>query len=475
MTDEEKPELQPAETNPWYVLMTVAGEQTGTTIFDIDRDLRELNRRYWNGWAAQALDKDAQAKLIADGRATEESFEPGGEFAPLTDEERAAIETALAERAPDAETPKPETRPDLSRTVFRAIFCADGFLFPHGANFSGTTFSGPADFGSATFSDFADFPGATFSDEAFFWSATFSDDADFHSATFSSYTYFKSATFSGYTFFLSATFSDDAFFESATFSGPTFFESATFAFDARFEGAMFSDRADLRSATFSEAADFSDATFKAATSFAPMRSRGDKPKGPPVRFARPPRFFGATLHEDTDWTDVVWPDPPGNRDDAIQFRRAYERLKLVMDDQKKVADEHFFLRKELECREIEEPGTLRTFASRIFRLLSDYGWSVERPILALALVWAFGAELIHIFEEYEHTADPTVDRLGFGQAMGLSFSNLFAFLGLGFHIMRHELTSLTTFSEIVAGLQMVAGPILLFLLAVGLRNQFRIK
>ncbi len=44
----ETPDLKPASESPWYVLMTVAGEQTG---FLIDDDLHARNLRFWDGWA----------------------------------------------------------------------------------------------------------------------------------------------------------------------------------------------------------------------------------------------------------------------------------------------------------------------------------------------------------------------------------------------------------------------------------------
>ena len=44
----ETPDLKPASESPWYVLMTVAGAQTG---FLIDDDLHARNLRFWDGWA----------------------------------------------------------------------------------------------------------------------------------------------------------------------------------------------------------------------------------------------------------------------------------------------------------------------------------------------------------------------------------------------------------------------------------------
>jgi hypothetical protein len=39
--DSEKPELTPANDNPWYWLMTLYGEQTGE---ETDKDLAKKNR-----------------------------------------------------------------------------------------------------------------------------------------------------------------------------------------------------------------------------------------------------------------------------------------------------------------------------------------------------------------------------------------------------------------------------------------------
>jgi len=110
MTDDEKPELQPAEGNPWYVLMTVAGPQKGQFVFD--GTLHQLNRRLWNGWVAQAVRDESKARLIDQDRTT---FK---DVAPLTNEERAAIDIALVARCPDTETPTPDQFPYLPNHKF---------------------------------------------------------------------------------------------------------------------------------------------------------------------------------------------------------------------------------------------------------------------------------------------------------------------------------------------------------------------
>jgi len=44
--------LRLANKNPWYILMTLYGEQEGE---EIDWALHEENRRAWNAWSGQAL------------------------------------------------------------------------------------------------------------------------------------------------------------------------------------------------------------------------------------------------------------------------------------------------------------------------------------------------------------------------------------------------------------------------------------
>jgi hypothetical protein len=56
----ETPDLKPASESPWYVLMTVAGEQTG---FLIDDDLHARNLRFWDGWAGGLPTFGAECRL----------------------------------------------------------------------------------------------------------------------------------------------------------------------------------------------------------------------------------------------------------------------------------------------------------------------------------------------------------------------------------------------------------------------------
>ncbi len=61
MSDGER-QLKPANENPWYVLMTLFGEQDGD---EIDWDLHEKNMEVWNAWACQDMEA-ARRRELAD-------------------------------------------------------------------------------------------------------------------------------------------------------------------------------------------------------------------------------------------------------------------------------------------------------------------------------------------------------------------------------------------------------------------------
>ncbi|MEM7743425.1 MAG: pentapeptide repeat-containing protein [Pseudomonadota bacterium] len=420
MTDEtpdspEKPELKDARQNPWYVLMTVAGEQPAdASWFHYDEYLHAQNRRYFNGWMAQSLSEAEKQNLIEAKCAT------AADLAELEDHEVAAIEKAFTDRCPQAE-PITSMQPhcDLTNSkITRGLICR-GFVFSGDAHFSHTTFLRGAFFQGTTFSGIADF-------------------------------------------------------QAATFSGLVFFQGTIFSHFVFFQGA-----------TFSNVADFSDAKFKSQTLFSPFR-RPDKADKPVCFEHEPPRFFNAELHEDTSFTKVRWPPMPCDdatkerENRASRHRRSYERLKLLMDEKKNVADEHLFHRRELMCKEVEEEGTPTAYASRAFGWLCDYGWDPVRPGQLLLGLVTFGWATIFCAEWFDYNLGTwgehqTSEYLGFWQSGALSVSNVFGFLGLSRTFLADEIKTLTTVSEVVSASQTVFGLVLFFLLGLALRNRFRLK
>jgi hypothetical protein len=125
------------------------------------------------------------------------------------------------------------------------------------ARFYSTTIAGVASFHSAAFFSVARFDSAVLSGRSSFHGVTFSGDARFYNVTFAGGGRFHRTTFSQLARFDNATFSGDGRFYSAMFLGDARFYSAIFCGVARFHGARFCGVASFDSATFEKGAAFS--------------------------------------------------------------------------------------------------------------------------------------------------------------------------------------------------------------------------
>jgi len=422
-------QLQPAAKNPWYVLMTIAGEPAF-----LDEATIAANRRLWNGWACSGMTEAERADL-----ARRIGLDPV-ELAPLTTDERARIAAAFRERlpAPDVEdqshlayvtwafqafdregqaAPDPGELIDLSRTHFSHDVFLTRWVFRGAASFASATFGGAARFGATTFGGRAGFDFATFGGAA----------------------RFASATFDGFAWFRFATFGGDAWFASATFGGEDSFASATFDGDA----------------------DFSDGAFAGPTDFRETRFRGGVPE-----------FYQRRFHQNTIFTDrrAFWPDITAET--AEQAERAYTRLRQVMKELDKPDDEAFFGRQELRCKALTE-GWFHRLVSRGYGFFSDYGFSIGRPLAWLGVVVFLGAGPIGSWLKFCR-GEPGSG--GIFQGLGISLANTFSFLGFHrLYIDKDTLAAMPGALKAIGGVQTVAGVTLLFLLGLGLRNRFRLK
>jgi Pentapeptide repeats (9 copies) len=475
MSDADKPELRQANDNPWYCLATLHGEQAAGEHSD---ELAAKNRKAWNRWIAGALSEKQRTELVKNGF-------PEPELAPLSHEEKSAFYSAFAVRTGRENELPPEPahdHADFSHTHFDRGVAFGGFLFARLPDFSSATFSNAALFFSATFSDnvnfvsatfskLANFSSATFSSDALFFSAkfsnrgayfrlaTFSSDADFSSATFDA-SDFRSATFSDTVKFRLATFSKLANFSSATFSNTANFSSATFSSDAYFRSATFSAAAAFHSATFSNSADFVNAKFAAHTIFAGAGFE-----------THVPDFRGATMHDATEWHGVSWPKPSRDKDAAQAQVYAYERLKQEMERLKKHEDEQHFFRRELRARRgLIRPWSGAGLLNLLYEASSDYGHSINRPLLCFFWLFALGSSVLTETSAF-NGAPMTVPN-----AAKHSFANIFPFLPLKREMMAADIAAgLSQAAQVIAVAQSLLGPLLLFLLGLALRNRFRMR
>lgn len=112
--------LRPANENPWYVLMTLHGEQKGE---EIDWDVHEENRRAWNAWAGQSLGSEKLWK-IADQFFNGNNSEIDG-WRKLHGE----IERRFKARGHSTSLPRPTESVNLSRLEIDAHLVLDGMIF----------------------------------------------------------------------------------------------------------------------------------------------------------------------------------------------------------------------------------------------------------------------------------------------------------------------------------------------------------
>jgi hypothetical protein len=217
------------------------------------------------------------------------------------------------------------------------------------------------------------FNGAAFSVVAFFGRAAFSVGAEFVGATFSCM-----ADFTGATFRLGAEF------VGATFSG------------AALLGATFSGKVEFDSATFSRGANFDSATFHGSSSFVNVEMKGETSFERALFKNEPPKFFDAKLHQGTIWRGIYWPKPK-DENGAGHFIDAYACLKLEMDRLKKHEDELNFFALELQSRRVLL-GPVGGSPIALYGLLSNYGRSYVRPLVALFFVAAIGAGAFWYFD-----------------------------------------------------------------------------
>jgi len=410
--------LTPASQNPWYVLATVAGEQEGSSLFGIDDDLHAKNRRFWNGWMCQEM-----GKVVRDALAEKLGL-PRSALDPLSAEQLKELRRQLESKGLKYPPPKPGISVDFKSLHFTKGFWFSGFIVPSSILFD-----------EAHFAQTADFRGAHFRETAYLRDTHFESTADFVGAFFNAPANFSRAYFNAY-----------AWFENARFESITEFEETEFKAAVNFSGGVFGSK----------------------TSFSGAKFEG-----------RVPTFFHREMNQDTKFSEdkTLWPEPKGKGEKFLDDgKRAYTRLRQVAAEIYDPDLEHFFLRQEMKCKEALA-GRFEKVLFILYRKFADSGISVKRPAAALAGLWGLGAAM---FAGYflapmgHHVPDYVAASPGWS-GIGLSFANVFAFLGLSRAFFAEVLVALPISLKYFAGLQTVLGAVFFFLLALGLRNRFRLK
>lgn len=414
------------EGSPFWFLLNLAHHIEKFYVPDDPAKTRSNSRRIWNSLIAEELDEEEVDSIL------ENTSLPFSDFVPLSDSDFELVVNALDEAG--VELPILLSEVTFRRTKFQEKLDLSGYLFVNIC------------FAECTFEAGFSLDGCVVLDTISAQNGEHHLDLEIHGTNV-----YGSTDFSNSHFYSEARFSDGFYFSFSV-------EKCTFESEASFRGMEIDGDAHFTGATFNHSTSFKGTSFNHQV----------------------PRFFGATIHEDTNFADVSWPKiSQSHQDQAESARdavRAYECLKRIAGDQRKFRLEHMFLQLEMKSQERAE-GPVQSIPSRLFRYLSDYGWSYTRPVVALSIAWS-AAGVFFASSTCESSENGALQDLScWLEAFAISFANLFAFLGISRTLLSEELRKLNEVfgGEAVAGLQMVVGPILIFFVLLAFRNRFRMK
>ena len=423
--------LKPREKNPWYVLATIFGEHDGL----IDDVLAANNRQAWNSWMHYESAGTVQSAMVSAADFERVGTEPWSSL-------RADIIDRFRRRTGFDEVPPNLTsHADLS-----------GLYNPNASSFRGFVFPGRCYFEKAHFRDKADFTEAVFLDECDFREARWESGSTlFEDVAFHGMVRFSKAVFHQEASFRRSDFRDFASFERAAFCKWVDFGRTNFHYAAVFCDSDVQNEVSFRSTRFGDLTDFRGAVFRHS---APMMHSCELYQD--ARFSYEPRG---------------WPEPQS--DTAEDDKSSYARLRQLMNELHRPDEEYFFLRREMRCKALLDEPWERIW-TQLYGVVSDYGYSVWRPILALLVVVTVGWLLIvAAFAWNAVLADGT--RTGW-EALGLSFANTFSFLGFSrLYFGADYVALLPAWMKVLGALQTILGVIFLFFLGLGLRNRFRLR
>ena len=133
--------LRPANENPWYVLMTLYGEQDGIDDDKVDNVLHSKNLEAWNLWACRALTTAKRDELTAANAV----MPTEGDWNEREQEISSRFDDEMRRRNPTFQSvptmPVPSLDPKLDNLLFEKKFVAQNFLFPVSASFNNSKFT----------------------------------------------------------------------------------------------------------------------------------------------------------------------------------------------------------------------------------------------------------------------------------------------------------------------------------------------
>lgn len=320
---------------------------------------------------------------------------------------------------------------------------------PRQFSFEGTVFEGLTSFRGTQFhGDLVTFEGVVFNDRTWFTGADFHCDANF-----------RRAKFDGHGVFLRTEFRGNRLACDRIEIGP--------------QGKVeFADCKHLQEIQASEA--LIDGKL-ILTGFTGTATETPKSRGITLNLSnatftsRPPKLIGFDLSESSNFEGIQWPPGARSREDAADDIHSYERLRGQMERLGAKEVRKLLVNRELACRTALATGWDR-IAREIYGAVSGYGQSIERPTKVLLAHWLV---VVGTWLAYVATGKTTLS--GF-DAIGYNISRLFPMTTMrGFHTEEYldGIRNAPQVLHFLSGTIAVISPILIFLIALGLRNRFR--
>jgi hypothetical protein len=427
MSENDNDTSKPAEENPWYVLATIHKgiiPVEGTTEFQSWLNAFS-SREVWNSWAISKLN-DKQKKFIREKKP--DIFDES----PPWDSIKKDVQKRLQQRGVES-IPALELAMDMSSLNFVDDAHFARFIFPAKVIFSDSIFTKIADFEHAVFFNYAGFTGCQFL-----------SDSDFSHVSFS------------WVNFQKAIFSQDVFFTDAAFQ------------KADFIRAIFEKTCSFVRSRFNSDCYFDFCHFKNTPTFREVMFKKEYPT-----------LTCTIFHEKITLSTnkaINWPDPQNCEQNPEVAKVTCEVLREQMETQGLHDEAHFFFRRERHFA-VKMLTPWQRLPNNLFACLSAYGFSLKRPLGALALLWALPMLIFWVNICTGKCANTIGAELWVSliKMAGLSIANIFQITGLQRVYWSDFIECLPWGLKFLGGAQTLLAIPLLFLLLLGLRNRFRLK
>jgi|GEM_PF-2022970 len=380
-------------------------------------------------------------------------------------------------------------------------------IFHKTANFSNIKIEKAALFAKTRFESTAYFRGVNFQDIAIFRAAEFRGDADFSNTSFLKSSNFKYTQFGGLTNFEKAIFTEIADFRATQFISDELlhekhqdsainFSGALFHSDAIFNISHWNSLQPIYRERYAErkkwseqhgvsteklaSTDFRGAQFNGNTSFQGRKFIGPTDFGPLVEerniratiFKYAPNFHECEFHQNTTFHKARFPPPSGNDSAA----RAYRTLKLAFSKKYDLRQEQNFYKLEM-LEELKSDKASKYFISILFSWLSDFGFSIGRPLILILLSTILATSAYGLLADLEFCNPNSNGCDMFGTLLQFS---LFAIPGFEkisldaiYPLFKSE--NLNTWTIVILFIHKLIMLLSLFLLGLALRNLFKMK